>query len=306
MSSKPDYIMLIPRLRVQNANCISGPLSWGFPAVSSFTGFVHALSRNMNGKAGLDGAGIISHRFEPQVNNSSYTNTFRLYRAPVYDRDVTKPSGIIEEGRAHMTVSLVVCVYGRIEDTEAFCTEVLDCIGAMRLAGGSIFVDAERNKPQMFHYTGVAEEDEKIFRKLRRKLLPGFALIDRSSYLAAHLEKMREEMPESNALDALLDCSALKHKAKTNDNGKTEWNTFREGTGWLVPIPVGFSAISPLYEAGKVKNVRDMEVPFRFVESAYSLGEWINPLKLDDVSDFIWFHKAEPEKGYYLCGHKKI
>jgi len=49
-----------------------------------------------------------------------------------------------------------------------------------------------------------------------------------------------------------------------------------------------------------------MEVPFRFVESAYSLGEWINPLKLDDVSDFIWFHKAEPEKGYYLCGHKKI
>lgn len=38
-------LILLPRLKVQNANAISGPLTWGFPSPTAFTGFVHALER---------------------------------------------------------------------------------------------------------------------------------------------------------------------------------------------------------------------------------------------------------------------
>ena len=38
-----EAVLLLPRLRVQNANAISSPLTWGFPPPSAFTGFAHAL-----------------------------------------------------------------------------------------------------------------------------------------------------------------------------------------------------------------------------------------------------------------------
>lgn len=305
MNSKPDYLMLIPRLKVQNVNCVSGPLTWGFPAVFAFTGFIHALSRSLGNGIKLDGAGISSHKFEPQVHKSGYTNIFRLYRAPVYDRDVTKPSGIIEEGRAHITVSIVTAVYGSIEDKEAFLAEVLEKIGSMRLAGGSIFIDAVKNQPKLYEYSGIAEDDAVKFSEIRRKLLPGFVLVDRSDNLSEQLNKMRKTDSEVNSLDALLHFAGVTYKPEQDEEGKVTWEHVSK-KGWLVPVPVGFSAISPLYPAGEVKNVRDASVPFRFVEAAYSLGEWLNPLKLGKASDFIWFHKAEPEKGLYLCGHKEI
>lgn len=303
MNSKPDYLMLIPRLRVQNVNCVSGPLTWGFPAVFAFTGFIHALSRSLENGIKLDGAGISSHKFEPQVHRNKDGYVFCQQKSPLGKDEEEAP--IIEEGRAHITVSIVTAVYGSIEDKEAFLAEVLEKIGSMRLAGGSIFIDAVKNQPILYEYTGIAEDDDKRFVKLRKKLLPGFVLMDRGDYLLKYLMEIRETNPETNILDALIDFAGIKYKAERDVEGNVAWN-YVSKKGWLVPIPVGFSAISPLYPAGEVKNVRDASVPFRFVEAAYSLGEWLNPLKLEKASDFIWFHKAEPEKGLYLCGHKEI
>ena len=39
-------------------------------------------------------------------------------------------------------------------------------------------------------------------------------------------------------------------------------------------------AIAPLHEAGSVLNARDAATPLRFVESVYSMGEWISPHRL--------------------------
>ena len=48
----PDGLLLLPHLRVQNANAISSPLTWGFPAPTAFLGFVHALERRLLGRFG--------------------------------------------------------------------------------------------------------------------------------------------------------------------------------------------------------------------------------------------------------------
>ena len=40
-----NSLLILPRLRVQAANAVSGPLTWGFPSPTAFTGFAHALER---------------------------------------------------------------------------------------------------------------------------------------------------------------------------------------------------------------------------------------------------------------------
>ena len=40
--------LLLKGLRVQNANALSSPFTFGFPAVTAFLGFGHALQRFIN------------------------------------------------------------------------------------------------------------------------------------------------------------------------------------------------------------------------------------------------------------------
>ena len=44
--------LLLRHLKVENANAISG-LTYGFPAISHFLGFTHALSRRLEQEHGL-------------------------------------------------------------------------------------------------------------------------------------------------------------------------------------------------------------------------------------------------------------
>ncbi len=42
-----DFYILFDHIKVQSANSISGPLSYGFPALTGLTGAVHALNRKL-------------------------------------------------------------------------------------------------------------------------------------------------------------------------------------------------------------------------------------------------------------------
>ncbi|EQD77973.1 CRISPR-associated Csy2 family protein [mine drainage metagenome] len=79
-----------------------------------------------------------------------------------------------------------------------------------------------------------------------------------------------------------------------------QWG-IRKRPGWLVPLPIGYAALSSLYPAGEVENARDDSTPFRFVESLYSLGQWVSPHRLENLQQLLWHVKSEPEKGIYQC-----
>jgi CRISPR-associated protein Csy2 len=306
MTAKPAAWLLLPHLRVQNANAISGPFSWGFPAPSAFTGFVHALSRKLPGAfvtpVLLDGVGIVCHRFEPQVGDG-FVKGFSLSRNPV---DHTgSPTAFVEEGRVHLEVSLLIGVRG--EAVELATTNQLadmaqrlsEIAQSQRLAGGSLLPSINQSKPSLTH----TDRPERELRFLRRQLLPGFALIERSDRLEQHLQALQQDTPDATPLDALMDACALHwdcEASECEDSTRADWHV-RSRPGWLVPMPVGYRAISPLYEPGTVRNARDNDTPFRFVESLYSLGEWISPHRVDDLQDLLWHHDAEPEQGLYRC-----
>lgn len=319
-------LLLLPRLRVQNANAISGPLTWGFPSPTAFTGFVHALERKFSDRLrkGFGGVGIVCHRFEPQVfqpPGAGKTQVFRLTRNPV-GRDGA-PTALVEEGRAHMEVSLLIAVkdYFHEHPGKDFAEEVLRVAQSMRLAGGSVLPppDAPDNKRYAAQWWSLPEDREgqiEVFRKLRRQLLPGFALVQREDLLRERLQEIRTQprtqpvdanaaaTPPANALDALLDLCRLNHEPESfdpNQPGEVQWTIRAKPPGWLVPLPIGYSALSPLYAAGEVANTRDDSTPFRFVESLYSLGQWLSPHRLEHFEALLWHAQAEPENGLYRC-----
>lgn len=304
-------LLILPRLRVQNANAVSGPLSWGFPAPTAFTGFVHALERKLkaNGELtnGLGGVGIICHSFVPQVSKPAgkRTHVFCLTRNPA-DKKGETPA-IVEEGRVHLEVSLVVEMkdYMSEKEGEYFAEDALTMAQGMRLAGGSVLPKraGKRFDAQYWPLPEDAEGQEEVFRKLRRRLLPGFALVERDDRLQECLTELREKDPQATALDALLDLSRLNIEPDIPDPdnpGQLKWGV-RGKPGWLVPCPVGYAALSPLYAAGEVKNARDDTTEFRFVEALYSIGEWISPHRLSSAQQMLWYHEADTEKGIYRC-----
>ena len=144
---KAAALVLLPNLCVQNANAISSPLSWGFPSPTAFTGFAHALQRKAMERGlsacfqeGFGGVGIICHDFQPQVSWSSgdRAHVFHLTRNPG-EKDGRAPA-MVEEGRAHMEVSLVIAVKDRLSpgEGERFAEELFHIAQGMRLAGGSL------------------------------------------------------------------------------------------------------------------------------------------------------------------------
>ena len=307
--NEPRALILLPRLQIQNANAVSGPLTWGFPSPTAFTGFVHALQRRLTDEfqQGFGGVGIVCHKFEPQVSRPAgkHTKVFQLTRNPL-GKD-GKTAAITEEGRVHMEVSLLFTLYDSVgsDQQEYLAFKIMEVVHTMRLAGGSILPQRQgkRYEAQLTSLSPSQMEQDKTFRKLRRQLLPGFALVQREDRLEAHLIEMRESNSHATALDALLDLTRLNiepGQANPDKPDETQW-TIHKNPGWLVPIPVGYAAISPIYKPGEVLNTRDAETPFRFVENLYSLGEWISPHRLTTLGQLLWHYQTETEHGIYCC-----
>ena len=64
MSERLNHLLVLPRLRIQNANAISSPMTWGFPAMSAFIGAIQALERNLPDETRLifEGVGDVLYR----------------------------------------------------------------------------------------------------------------------------------------------------------------------------------------------------------------------------------------------------
>lgn len=309
-------VLVLPHLRVQNANAISSPLTWGFPAVSAFTGLIAALERRLGRDAGIAiyGVGVICHGFEAQVTQAGYTRAFRLTRNPVLADGGT--AAIVEEGRVHLDLTLVLDVeidaaHRGDAERQALADRVADTLACMRLAGGSLIpplpTGARRpNRPTLVLMPSEASDARQQFRRMAHRWMPGYALVARDDLLQDRLRDLQTSVPETTALDAWLDISRLTYRAvqlpaKTEGGAaSTEWQ-IDPRAGWIVPIPVGYAALSELHPAGTVAGARDANTLFRFVESVWSIGQWISPHRLQSLADLFWVADHSAESGLYRC-----
>ena len=320
-------ILALPHLRIQNANAIGSPLTHGFPSITAFTGLMWALERKL-AQAGvplrLHGVGVVCHHHQEQVTQG-YVRSFNLTRNPV-DKDGST-AAIVEEGRMHLQITLVLSVSEKptrgtpaalVQGNEAqlkdWAAQAGHILAGMRVAGGSVLPTRRVPGQRVLPWMAIVPDDPvaaaKEFQRWRRHWLPGFALVGRDDLLAQRLQHLRTTQADATLLDAWL------HAARSNlapvpledgafaKDGAVQWADpqRKKGSGWIVPIAVGYAALEPTaHPAGQVRNARDASVPLRFVESVYSLGEWISPHRLRSLPELLWHAETDEAQGLYRC-----
>lgn len=313
-----SHVLVLPRLRVENANAISSPMTHGFPSMTAFLGFMWALERKLSQRGQsvhFNAVGVVCHDFQEQVSDG-YPGTFNLTRNPIWGRQQTKLIGsdgsagtpaIAEEGRIHLNISLLLGFSG-VDDKKALQAEVARILPTMRVAGGTLLPRTARehhlHQPFLLDLTGTLDDQREVFAKERYKLLPGFALVSRDDALEDRFDELKSNNSEATRLDAWLSLvrSEWRYEADDEQPKKGQWKSTRKpGDGWLVPIPVGYGALGELHEPGSIANARDKTTPFRFVESVYSVGQWISPHRTDHVSQLLWYADSHADEGLYRC-----
>lgn len=282
--------LLLNNVSVQNANAIAG-FTYGFPAITNFLGFSHALSRKLPKelKVSIGGAAVISHHCEVHAKQPKGWGdfVFSLNRIPLTKEGKTAP--INEEGKMSMRISLLLEIkglsMGDLETTRKLEQHAQTIIPTLRMAGGQIISIESIN-------VTIAGEESKTL----RQLMPGYALIDRCDYLSEHYENLNKNDEQATLFDAWCDFAKIKYKAEpiADEPDKAHWRYVpKPNAGYLVPIMSGYRAISPLYDPGTVENVRDNSIPVAFSEAAYSVGEWISLHRINTIDDAIWRYQHD-------------
>ena len=298
MSNSTSYILL-DRIDIEAANAISSPLTYGFPAITGFLGAIHALGRKLPTDAGIALGGVLIAAHNLNVHHYKAAPgadyTFNQTRNPVTRNGTT--AGIVEEGKASLTVTLVVEVvadrqaHRELKESPAeFETMIYENVMQQRMAGGSL---TGIRKVQWFEKTHLD--------KLARALVTGFILMDAQKDLIDITRELQEKQSDATALDALIEVATL-HNLPREDQSEIAdpvIHTVKTGRGWLVPMPVGFQSIAPMVDAGVMQNCRNPEYPSQYVESVYSLGKWVFPYRISDISACFWRY-AKPQENLYL------
>jgi len=297
-----NNLILLPRIRVQNANALSSPFTMGFPAMTAWLGAVHALQRKLNARnipVTLPATGVVVHQFDLQTYKGPGDFVHSIVGTgnplePKSEKDKPKGNAVrpsfIEQARCHLNISLLI-QYDAIEaHEEQPMLEILHklLLGNIKMAGGDIL---KCGTPEIVRDFDIA----------KRKTMPGYALLERRDLMQSAMEQGQD------AMDAMLDYLAIHHSSSTeivNGEERVSWQSQRRATGpdgqsgWIVPIATGFHGIS---ELGQAQNQRDPDAPHRFAESVVTLGEFKMPYRLNDVSELLWRYRTEPENNLYLC-----
>ena len=305
MSEKvPVGYIYFHKVVICDANAISSPLTFGFPAVTGFTGAFHALSRTMMADARFTDLALGG------VLLACYDCTPKTYRTSKYHRDYAfnqtrnplkkegSTASIVEEGKCNLVMSFAVEVLANnliSEQTSQELTQFLSqAIFRQRIAGGSVMAMA---KTDPVRYVGFEN-----IQSLVPLLMPAFVLMDASLEFSELITKAQSQNPNTTSLDVLLDVCTLHHIPELDTDGNTKWHTqsIKTGYGWLVPIPMGYQAISERFQAGKLVNVRNPEYPSQYVEAVYGLGKWVYPHHLKDNIETAFWRQQYDETGLYL------
>lgn len=278
--------LLLPHIKIHNANALSSPYTIGFPAMSAFMGASHALQRylqefNINFK----GVAVISHNFNLQTYKG--LNDFEHSIIGVGQPLELKAEGkatrasFIEAARCHLEISLVISCSEINKEQESLIIEKVSKLlnSQIKIAGGDIL----SFKPPKFY---------RNFEKLRLALMPGYALLERRDLVKKAMEAGQD------ALDAIIDNLALHHECERIED-KINWHSRRKNTqGWIIPIATGFQGIS---ELGHAKNQRDQDTLHCFAEAIVTLGEFKMIYKFDFLEQLLWHYIYDAKTQGYYC-----
>lgn len=309
--------LLIERIQVQNANAASG-FTWGFPAITHFLGFSHNLNRKLQqenefNQIALAGCIVIAHQQHIKSYKDGSMNRFSQNKANHYLNNTTaanlhKTPPINEEAKMNMTVSLLIPIEGYLGGLEdKLIRFISNACQTQRLAGGTVL------SIENIELIDLAKEDKQ--RAIRRKLLPGFVLQDRSDYLAEHFSNLQKNNPEIELLDAWFDFVALKQAARPESN---LIDKHLAGLAKKVDENGQFAGLNEIWLEHKMNPYSQQQIPEEitayFAEQQESLPkaliqQWQGYLAPTAKTNANWEYIKKPHTGYLvplMTGYKAI
>lgn len=293
MNEQTQYgYLLIPHLQIQNANALSSPLTIGFPAMTAWLGAIHALQRNLR----QDGFNDVAFHRTAVVSHDFVLRTYRedggFVKSIIGSRNPLKrdgnPQSFIEEPKCNLTVSLLVEATGLI-NADKTIKAIENRLMGMKMAGGDIL--GLKRKIEILHLNEDDLEGEE--RRVMRRLMPGYALIERKDLMCTSMQEGKD------AMASMLECIQTTREAESLNDDSIIWSMpYKKYDGWLVPIAVGFRGIS---EVGKAKNQRDSKTLHRFAESVMTIGEFVMPYRLPSINSMLWRYEVDLNQSLYLC-----
>lgn len=265
--------LLLKNIMIQNANALSGALIAGFPAVTAWLGFVHALERKVRERGfpsvRFNGAGIICHHCHLRLHAGAGELVYSVLNNRKPPDKKGRNSSLIEEVYCHLNVSLFIRSENTVEKNKAFIAVVSEAIKILKIAGGDI---TDADIPE----TGIIPDTKQGWCELRQRIAHGYALLERRDVM---IRAMNSGM---DAMSALLKYITV------------------PGTE-LIPVATGYQGLSP---PGAAENARAEGIQHRFAESVITLGEFRRTDKVRNPSAMLWCYHYLPDDNLYLCQQK--
>lgn len=281
-------ILLIPNIKIHNANALSSPYTIGFPAMTAWLGFMHALERKLHNSkftqikfTGLC-VSCLDINLQTHKGKNDYVSSIIATSNPL-DKTGKRPS-FIEEARCDIEVSIAIECQMDAIDHNQFTNFINNLLPRMKIASGDII----SIKPCQH-----LEVDENNPLALTKYLMPGFCLVSRQDLIRQSMEYGQD------SIDAILDYLKVTTDIEINENKKViRSNPYKKEKGWLVPIAIGYQGIG---ELKITKNQRDTTTPHKFAESIVTLGEFKMPHHFDNIDEIMWRYQDYKDDDLYLC-----
>ena len=286
------HFLLIPHLKIHNANAMSSPYTIGFPAMTAWLGAVHALQRKLKQQGcdlNLNKVAVSCHDFNLQTykGRGDFVHSIVGTANPL-DKDGNRPA-FIEEARCHLEVSLLIEIESSSKRQRDQLLELVNgIVASMKFTSGDVL----SAKPCTILNFDDDEDQSQQLRPILNKLMLGHVLIERRDLVIQSMQDGKD------ALDSVLDYLKVTHSSIQDEDGKVTWTSKRKAQGWLVPIAVGFQGIS---ELGHAKNQRDVNTLHRFAESVLTLGEFVMPYRIESIDQLLWQYHVDLKNNLYLC-----
>ena len=292
----PRFFILISKAEIQDACAVNGPLAIGFPSITAFYGAAIQIQRHLNQDEQyqdimLKSVGVCSHYFHMRSNQKNdalaHFDIPHLYSGPLREkgtRDAINPQPICD-----FTVSLLLEFEGvNSSNMHDICADVENAVYFNRIASGDCVSIKSVELLSM-----SSENIEKTEKDILRKLLPGFAMVSRPDLLN---DMQNQAENDVTAFMSNFTKSFTWIKSDTKEKGSWKLDKTAIRPGWIVPMCVGYKAIS---ELSTVKGQRSSEREHIFAEGVTTLGEFIVPIRLN-LNQMLWVPKIQPDKGLYL------
>lgn len=292
--------ILLEHLQVEYANSIAGGLTYGFPSVGSFVGFIENVNRKINESTDLgidlNKVIILAHKVDNLIYQESPFKTASFCQKgtdlaiiAVKQGTFERPA-LIEEGYLHADLSLLIPV---VQLTRENLTTLEDhinkAVSSCKLAGGFI---------SSFKYSYIEESE------IANKLYTLYYSTPFATLSAESDEFMNfcNNNDCTRKIDALLKLSSITYKCEQNGE-VVKWKNIIQKAPFTMPLHIGYKAISSELTASKNIKLRKPEYPAVLVESVFSFGKWIVSVKelineINNDSSKIFWEYVENDNFY--------